>query len=1391
MKKTLLFAINLFMFSNLMFGQVKLDYDKDSKWFWGFNYGATWQTTDINYKLNHGWGLTLGKSFNYNYGKVVSFDIRGRFLTGNWYGQNNDSTQLPSSYKGVYSQIGTNYKDSLGFTILNFHSKINRLALELVIHANRVRETTGFDPYIFGGVGFTWHDTKANLKNDNSFGTNPIYNYDSLANYSANSLISLQDKTYETSINPYKPAFMPSLGFGLGYQVGKRVSIGVEHKTTFTQRDNFDGLIKSSKYKQDLYHYTSAYIRFQIRTSASRHENDRSNTTTTSNPPLNEPRNTQPSKQLPIVTFINPDSSGTNVNSANYVIRADIKYVDDRNHIEFKQENTTNLNFTYNASSHELVSNVVLQYGSNTFEITGTNQYGSDIKSTIIIYKRSEGVPPVVTITNPIVNPTTVSSQSYNFTSNVLNVDQSSQISILYNGKNFTSFKFNPITHNVTASLILQPGSNTILVKGINNFGTDSKTTTIIFERTQVAQPPVVTITNPSINPYSVANANFNLISTILNVTTQNQISVKFNGQSTTNFTFNSANHSIALPLNLIIGSNTISITGTNTVGADSKSTVINYQPVQQLLPPVVTFVTPAINPYNTNIQESLISATVTNVNSNAGINVLLNGRNFTNFTFNPTTHIVSFNPNLIDGSNIISITGTNSVGKDVKDQTINYVKPAIILPPVVTYIDPISSPVSVYSSLYNVQAKVLNVVDKQNIELKLNGVLSSSFTFNTTSKLIAFTINLQLGANVIELKGTNSAGQDMETTTIIYRKPEEKLPPLVTITNPTGNPYITNAATQNIDATVLNVDGQENIQIKVNGSLINNFRYNTTTKAVNFVANLVEGSNTIDVKGINTVGQSSDNKIIVYRKELVLPPPFVTFLNPLTSDLTVGKVAFVLRATVTNVTTISQIELKKEDRVINQSEYSFNPSTKEVVFKTNLGEGKNQFTVTGTNLAGTHTASTIIICELETPSCEMPIITFINPTSIPQEVISNIYTIKAKIDNINQISQVKAFVNGVEQAIGNYDPRIKIFTQTVTLLENSNTILINATNECGNLADQRLIFYKPVVAPCIQPTIQALSPSASRSETDVSKVNISAIVSNISDQNQITFLVNGVSKSFNFDLNRLVINSDNDLILGLNTFQIIIKNDCGMTTQNWEVNYIPCLEPKLTILNNLIPNFSTTKEENISIQLNTSNITNQSQLGVFCNEILIPFTFDLQKQLVIINRPLEEGVNNFLIRAINNCGRAAVQYKVSREQNIQVRPPSIDFVCPTKLIAGENRISGMISNVSNASEVSITVNNEAITSFNPIISERGLHFEFNIDVVNSVKEYVITVLARNSSGNDSKSCTGLTTLNILNPTENNNEIPSDLDITLPNRTNNGVVSPTQPRTPSIGRGGN
>ena len=97
MNKITTLVICLFLSFGSIFSQ-KIDYDNSSNWFLGLNAGATWQTTDVANKFSAGWGLTLGRSFNYNYGKKISFDLRARYLRGYWLGQDYDTTSLMDYY---------------------------------------------------------------------------------------------------------------------------------------------------------------------------------------------------------------------------------------------------------------------------------------------------------------------------------------------------------------------------------------------------------------------------------------------------------------------------------------------------------------------------------------------------------------------------------------------------------------------------------------------------------------------------------------------------------------------------------------------------------------------------------------------------------------------------------------------------------------------------------------------------------------------------------------------------------------------------------------------------------------------------------------------------------------------------------------------------------------------------------------------------------------------------------------------------------------------------------------------------------------------------------------------------------------------------------------------
>ena len=100
-----------------------------SKWFWGLNYGGTWHSTDLDYERYNGWGLTLGRSYNYDYGRGLSFDLRGRFLAGQWYGISDSISILSPSVNPVLSSYLTGNNQY----VYNFRSDIRELDLELVL----------------------------------------------------------------------------------------------------------------------------------------------------------------------------------------------------------------------------------------------------------------------------------------------------------------------------------------------------------------------------------------------------------------------------------------------------------------------------------------------------------------------------------------------------------------------------------------------------------------------------------------------------------------------------------------------------------------------------------------------------------------------------------------------------------------------------------------------------------------------------------------------------------------------------------------------------------------------------------------------------------------------------------------------------------------------------------------------------------------------------------------------------------------------------------------------------------------------------------------------------------------------------------------------------------
>ena len=716
------FLLSLFTFSFcIIISAQKVDYDNTSKLFMGINLGGTWNTTDVKYKLGAGWGITLGKSYNYNYGKIVSFDIRARYLSGNWYGQDT-SISNSADYSGALSAY-----QSQGI-IHNFKSKTRRLALELVVHLNGLTEKTGIDPYVFGGIGLTFNRTYGNLLQIDS---SSIYQYPSA--------LSELDDTYESVLDgydakKYEVNVMPSLGFGLGYQIGKATTIGIEHKTTFTPQDVFDGVSNSSpRSKNDLYHYTSLYIQFRV------------NKTPRENPLPNQTI----SCPKPIIKFSNSSRDKSVSTSPQFTINAAVTNVSGMSNISLLNSSNLMVPYSYDSYSNQLSANVILNPGINIFTLTATNECGTEQKTITIQYK--DCIDPSLSFINPASERTTVTYPSFTFSANINGLLNTQGILVYQNGILLNNISYNPTTRILQSNVTLQPGLNTFTVSLTNNCGSTSSSFTVSYEN---CIKPKITSTNPITNTV-VSLPALRLKATIDNITSKENITVTLNGRQVSTTTYNTTTKTADISLQLSSGTNTIIISATNNCGSDNETIIIN---LNDCIAPVIT-----INGRNSTVSAAAysLSASIVNMPLREGITVTLNGSP-QNFTFS-NGQLIS-NINLQVGENKLILSAVRNCGTDSKIIIINLDD---CIAPVVT-INARNSTVS--AAAYSLLASIVNMPSREGITVTLNGS-PQNFTFSNGQ--LTSNINLQVGENKLIISAVRNCGTDSKTISIIYTIPK------------------------------------------------------------------------------------------------------------------------------------------------------------------------------------------------------------------------------------------------------------------------------------------------------------------------------------------------------------------------------------------------------------------------------------------------------------------------------------------------------------------------------------------------------------------------------------------------------------------------------------------
>ena len=1213
MKKIITLGICLFFFST-SFGQ-KLDYDHDSKWFFGFNVGGTWNTTDVKNKTNLGWGLILGRSFNYNYGKKISYDLRLRYLGGNWYGQDYDTTNVLGNSKydpsGFVKQL---YDTTKGYTINNFNTEAHELGLELVIHINSLREKTGWDPYIFGGAGLVWSKTLGDLYYGDSLLGKSIYNYpaDGMSKSQWNQMSDdIYDSPLDGSKTNYSVSVVPNIGIGLAYQVGPKFSIGLEHRTMFYLKNTFDGYAGSSLkwgMQNDIYHYSGLVMKFQI---GKKNTDD----IVREDPPVD--------CKSPKISLRKPNQRSITVQTQNYNFEAIIDNITGRENIELLVNGSQSTNFVYNQSTRKVESQLLLNLGSNEIVLKATNACGTDEVRYTIDYVNC--IPPTVNITNPSSASITVDKPSF-----VLNATVANSDNVEYQINGLASSNYILTGNNFSSTLNLREGINSIRIIARNECGTDEKTVNIEYKNCTI---PAITMRSGT-GRITVNEPVYSMSADILYIVGKPNVQFKVNGTSR-DFTFNVSTKLFQTSVALTPGTNTLEIIATNDCGNDSETVTVEYAPCVN---PVVAFVQP-VGTTTVNTTTHLIKVQIQNINNVSQVQVKVNGTVRTGGTYNPSTSIFEYTVPLNDGNNSVEVKATNACGSETKSVII--IKSPCVGPQI-TMVAPASQSTSVQSNMFVFKTVVSNVTSANQIKLFLNGISMLGGTYNAGTKVFQKSLTLSSGANQIKIVATNDCSTQDLSYTVNYTP---CIAPVVAF-SPAPSGTTENSVLQ-ISARVQNITSPNQVLLTLNGTSVVGGTYNSGTQIFSASLNLREGVNTVVVKGANDCGTNQATTTIIYKPCLA---PQVSF-SPAPVSTTQNSVVQI-SARVQNITAANQVLLTVNGTSVAGGTY--NSGTQIFTASLTLRSGANTIVVKATTPCGTNQSSASITYA----PCLSPVVTITSPVARNTESSEATTWIRAKVMNVTQVNQITLTVNGTVVTGGTFNVGTQIFEKEVNLTSGVNNVVVKAQTDCGQSEASVAVSY----APCVAPTITVVKPSGPTGDAPLETFQVVAQVLNITSPNQITLTVNGVVASGG------TYNSVNGaykntiaVVDAISTVVISVVNECGEASKSFVLKHAsPCTDPTITLL---APTSMTTTDESVAIRASIMNVVSANKVELIVNGVAVAGgTLNTATGIFEKTIPLNLGGNTVKIIASNECGTTKYDFTVTRNESqggVQVDPGS------------------------------------------------------------------------------------------------------------------------------------
>jgi Bacterial Ig domain len=572
---------------------------------------------------------------------------------------------------------------------------------------------------------------------------------------------------------------------------------------------------------------------------------------------------------------------------------------------------------------------------------------------------------------------------------------------------------------------------------------------------TSTEKLPIVRFTSPSAY-LETTRERLPIVVKIDHVFDYPSVFLMINGRESRDFAFR--NGELTADIQLVEGSNSVTASARNSRGSSSDNVNITLRregqnPTNPTTPTTPTAVAPRVQITSTGTPttdnfggcKTNIEARIENVNSRNEIQMTVNGRAVSNFSFDNNTKILRGPLSLSTGSNQVVIEARNSAGNGNDQRTITCTEKPRQAAPTVQINKP-SNGQNFDVNPVDVRATVQNVSNRNQIEVYLNGNRVTDFVYYNYDKSVTARVNANGGENQIRIKATNDGGSSEDVTRFNLTEKPRSNAPTVQILRPSNNARISEA-TANLEAKVDNVNDKNGIQVIVNGVEDRSFTFDNFIHIVRLRANMRNGQNTITVRAQNETGNAEAGVNVFKRGSIEPPPPppsktppAVAISNPASGSRTVDP-SVNLAATASNV-------VKNQVKVfLNGREVGFTMVGQQIQTVLNLAIGDNSVTVRATNNDGTDEKTTAITRDrvkrtpdgndragdTEVPTNDggidkteqSPTITNFSasqPVIDPFDPKPAVSVVSATVGGVKNAGQIEIYINGAQQTDFTFD---------------------------------------------------------------------------------------------------------------------------------------------------------------------------------------------------------------------------------------------------------------------------------------------------------------------------------------------------------------------------------